>query len=322
MPGGLGFIGHNVVSILEAMGHNPIIMDSRTGYNYLPPAHLEYLMHSRTNKIKAVNLHTFDILPKGDINWVDWIMKNHEIDTVIHLASYPRQKIVETNPIHASRVMIEGLVNLLESSNRNRIKKFIYISSSMVYGDFKNDVKEDAICNPQGQYGILKLAGEQLVKDYSKKSTFTYTIIRPSAVYGPLDGEDRVVSKFILTAMQNKQLKVKGANEILDFTYVDDVAEGIVAATLSDNTKNKIYNITKSQGHTLLDAANLVIKIVGKGTVDITEKDSAFPSRGSLNIDAAKRDFSFNPKIDIEEGFEKYYKWLQNSPFWTSKAIR
>jgi UDP-glucose 4-epimerase len=109
----------------------------------------------------------------------------------------------------------------------------------MVYGDFKDDVTEDAECQPQGQYGILKLAGEWFVKDYARRTNLAYTIIRPSAVYGPLDVEDRVISKFILNAMRGIPLKVNGAGETLDFTYVDDAADGIVAAALSDRTDNK-----------------------------------------------------------------------------------
>jgi nucleoside-diphosphate-sugar epimerase len=124
----------------------------------------------------------------------------------------------------------------------------------MVYGDFDNDVAEDAPCNPIGQYGIMKLAGEQLVKDYHRRGAFDYIIIRPSAVYGPLDVEDRVISKFILTAMRGGVIRVNGANETLDFTYVDDAADGIVAATLSEH-RNKTYNITKSHSKTLLEAA-------------------------------------------------------------------
>jgi nucleoside-diphosphate-sugar epimerase len=191
----------------------------------------------------------------------------------------------------------------------------------MVYGDFTDDVTEDAICNPQGQYGIMKLAGEWLVKDYTRSCGMAHTIIRPSAVYGPLDVEDRVIAKFMLTAMRDGTLKVNGAGETLDFTYVDDAANGITAAALSDNTDNKTYNITKSHSRTLLDAAQLAVKIVGKGNIEVRDKDADFPSRGALNIDAARRDFGYDPKVDVEEGFQKYYDWLNNSPFWASKTV-
>ena len=236
------------------------------------------------------------------------------------MASFPRQKVVNNNPALGARTMMEGLLNLCESAKNHNVCKFIYISSSMVYGDFTDDVTEDAICNPQGQYGIMKLAGEWLVKDYARRSDITsYTIIRPSAVYGPLDVEDRVIAKFMLTAMKGGTLNVNGANETLDFTYVEDAADGIVGAALSDNTDNKTYNITKSHSRTLLDAANLAVKLAGKGTINVRDKDADFPSRGALNIDAARKDFGYDPKVDVEEGFQKYYDWLSNSSYWQNK---
>ena len=240
---------------------------------------------------------------------------------VIHMASFPRQKVVNANPRLGAKTMMEGLLNLCEASVKHKVKKFIYISSSMVYGDFTDDVTEDYNCKPQGQYGIMKLAGEWLLKDYSRKGHFTHTIIRPSAVYGELDVEDRVIAKFMLTAMRDGTLNVNGANETLDFTYVEDAADGIVGAALSDNTENKTYNITKSHSRTLLDAANLAVKCAGKGTINVRDKDADFPSRGALNIDAARRDFGYDPKVDVEEGFERYYEWLINSPFWSSKTV-
>jgi nucleoside-diphosphate-sugar epimerase len=191
----------------------------------------------------------------------------------------------------------------------------------MVYGDFDNDVTEDAVCRPQGQYGIMKLAGEWLTRDYSRKTGMAHTIIRPSAVYGPLDVEDRVISKFILTAMRDGTIKVNGATETLDFTYVDDAADGIVAAALSNHANNKTYNITKSHSKTLLAAAQLAVQIVGKGTIEVRDKDADFPSRGALNITAAKKDFGFDPKVDIDEGFQKYYDWLAHSVYWSQKTV-
>jgi UDP-glucose 4-epimerase len=252
---------------------------------------------------------------------IDNIFRIEEPEIVIHMASFPRQKVVNNNPAMGSRVMSEGLLNLLEASTKYEVRKFIYISSSMVYGDFTDDATEDAVCKPQGQYGIMKLAGEWLVKDYARKDNMVYTIIRPSAVYGPLDVEDRVIAKFMLAAMRGEVLKVNGANETLDFTYVDDAADGIVAAALSDNTDNETYNITKSHSRSLLGAANLAVSIAGKGTIEVRDKDIDFPSRGALNIDAARRDFGYDPKVDVEEGFQKYYEWLSNSPFWSSKTV-
>jgi UDP-glucose 4-epimerase len=313
VTGGLGLIGHNVVALLEALGHTVVITDIRTNYGLIPQTELDYLIAERLKKIQTKEIYSIDIV---DANGIDFLLRKFNTDIIIHLASFPRQKVVNANPALGSRTMSEGLLNLLELSVKYNVKRFVYTSSSMVYGDFTDFVKEDAVCNPQGQYGIMKLAGEWLIKDYTRKYGIEHTIFRPSAVYGPLDVEDRVISKFILTAMRGGILKVNGINETLDFTYVDDAANGIVAACLAENTANKTYNITKSHSKTLLSAAELAVKLAGNGTVEVMEKDADFPSRGALDITAARRDFEFNPKVDIDEGFEIYYTWIKNSDYW------
>ena len=315
VTGGLGLIGHNVVSKLENLGHAITIVDNKTSYGLIPDDELYYLMSERIKKIK-----TRDIFNENISDFViDEIISDVRPEIIIHLASFPRQKVVNVNPREGSRTMSEGLLNLLELAKKHKVRRFVYISSSMVYGDFTDDVTEDAVCKPQGQYGIMKLAGEWLVKDYTRSCNLEHTIIRPSAVYGPLDVEDRVISKFIISALRGQTLKVNGANETLDFTYVDDAATGIVAASLSGNSINKTYNITKSHSRTLKYAAELAVNLAGKGSIEVRDKDADFPSRGALNIDAAKKDFGFDPKVDVEEGFKIYYDWIVNSPYWSKK---
>jgi UDP-glucose 4-epimerase len=314
VTGGLGLIGHNVVSRLENLGHSITIIDTLTNYGIIPQDEVEYLISERRKKINTVP-YKIDIAS----NKLDDLFADVKPDLIIHMASFPRQKVVNANPQLGAQTMVEGLLNLLELSAKHNVQKFLYISSSMVYGDFKDDVREDYDCKPQGQYGIMKYMGEKLVKDYERKGLLKSIIIRPSAVYGPLDVEDRVISKFLLAAMRGQTLKVNGAGETLDFTYVDDAADGIVAAALSEKAYGNIYNITKSHSHSLLDAAQLAVKIAGKGDIVVRDKDADFPSRGALNIDAARRDFGFDPKVDVEEGFSRYHEWFMNSDYWKSK---
>ena len=313
VTGGLGFIGHNVVRVLESFRHEVAIIDNKTNYGIIPQAELDYLMLERLCRIQTRNITIANIADPFD----DSIFKG--VDVVIHLASFPRQKVVNANPTLGSRTMSEGLLNLLELSVKHNVKKFVYVSSSMVYGNFGkheffDGIDEATDCRPLGQYGILKLAGEWLVEDYSRHANLNYTIIRPSAVYGPYDVEDRVVSKFLLTAMRDGVLQVNGEKDELDFTYIDDAAMGIALAAVSEDTLNTTYNITRGQSHTLLNAAELAIKIVGKGSIQINSRDHNFPQRGQLNTIRARSDFGFYPTVDIEEGFQEYYDWLVQSP--------
>lgn len=322
VTGGLGFIGHKVVQLLKAQRHHIVIVDNATTYGIIPKYELDYLLDERRLRISPCIVHDADIADKGTMNY---IMSRHEIDLVIHLASFPRQKVVNANPCWGSHTMSEGLLSLLEAAKNNQVKKFVYVSSSMVYGNFKDEyfdgINETHECNPIGQYGIMKLAGEWLVKDYGRRCNMAYTILRPSAVYGPLDVEDRVVSKFLLAAMRGETIQVNGPKESLDFTYVDDAADGIASASVSDNTDNMTYNVTRGQSRTLLEAAELAVCIAGRGQIQVNDRDDNFPSRGQLNIVRAQSDFSFSPTVNIEEGFQDYYDWLSNSIYRTKEAV-
>jgi len=310
VTGGLGFIGHNVVERLVKQGHEVRIVDNCTDYGVIPFNELDYIHRERKKKIPGVKVHQIDIESKV----LSLIFREFNPEYIIHLASFPRQKIVNQNPQQGSRVMIEGLLNLLELSIQYHVEKFVYVSSSMVYGSFEK-VNESSECYPMGQYAILKHTGERLVQDYSRRTGMSHVILRPSAVYGPLDIEDRVVSKFILGAMRGEQLQVRGPWETLDFTHVSDVVDGITKATLEQSITQGIYNISRGHVRTLHEAATLSVKIAGSGSIEVCGSDPAFPSRGILDIQAATRDFDFNPTVEIEDGFVDYYNWLQASPY-------
>jgi nucleoside-diphosphate-sugar epimerase len=318
VTGGHGLIGHNVVQRLQAREETVSVIDNHTTYGIIPQAEMDYLIGERLKKISD---HTYYNQCITDSYEIDHIVEKEQPNVIIHCASFPRQKVVNANPAHGADVMMRGLINLLESAKKHGVERFVYISSSMVYGDFEDQVLEDDECQPQGQYGIMKLAGEWLVKDYARRTGMEYVIIRPSAVYGPLDVEDRVVAKFMLSAMRDNTLRVNGASETLDFTYVDDAADGIVAAATRIMAKNNTYNITKSHSVTLLEAAEMIVEIVGKGKIEVKDKDADFPSRGALNIDRARTILGYDPKVDVEEGFQKYYEWLSNSVYWSPKTV-
>lgn len=313
VTGGLGLIGHNVVAQLEAKDHDVVITDTRTTYGIIPQAEIDYLMRERIKKIQTDRVYHVDITHAENF---DWLVAQHKPNVIIHCASFPRQKVVNANPAWGARVMMEGMINICESAKKHGVERLVYISSSMVYGDFEDQVLEEDECRPQGQYGIMKLAGEHIVRDYHRRGAFDYAIVRPSAVYGPLDVEDRVVAKFMLAAMRGGTLRVNGATETLDFTYVDDAAAGIVAAATRIMARNNTYNITKSHSVSLLEAAEMIVKIVGRGEIECRDKDADFPSRGALNIDRARTILGYDPKVDVDEGFQRYYQWLSTSEYW------
>ena len=127
---------------------------------------------------------------------------------------------------------------------RLKKKQVIYLSSSMVYGNFDGkEVDEDTTCNPIGVYGTLKLSGELIVKAYSSVFDIPYTIIRPSALYGERCVSRRVGQIFIENAIQDLDIEINGSGEEkLDFTYIEDLLQGIYKSCTSQNSINQIFN--------------------------------------------------------------------------------
>jgi UDP-glucose 4-epimerase len=308
--GGAGFIGHHVVKELQDQGHTCVVLDNWTTYGILDPKQHMKLIDERINYMGHPTLCPWDIASAAHIKTS---FEKHQPEVVIHLASFPRAKIVNSDPLTARHTMIDGLENLLANSVAVGVKRFVYISSSMVYGDFLGGVTEDAPCKPGSIYAAYKHAGELLTKHFAAKHNMEYSIVRPSAVYGPRDVEDRVVSKFFMNALQDKPLNVNGVDEKLDFSFVEDVAHGIVLAATHVLAADETFNITRGEEDTILRAAELVRTIVGKGEINVRERDMSMPSRGYLSTEKAYRLLNYEPHTNIEQGFPLYYEWIQNS---------
>jgi nucleoside-diphosphate-sugar epimerase len=304
VTGSSGFIGHHIINQLYG-DHYIVGVDNHDTYGSLDKNELGRLVRDRNEYAPANDEYKFDIR-HGEPFFGD------KYDIVIHTASFPRQHEVARSPVQAIDTMTAGLLHTLNAADG--CDRFVFLSSSMVYGDFPNFVDEDHVTNPNTLYGQLKLTGEQIVKTWCGRHGVPYTIIRPSAVYGERDVNTRLVGKFITQAMRDEQLVVRGYDEILDFTHVTDLAKGIVQAAFSSNAEDKTYNLTRSDAkcRTILEAGELAIAIAGKGTLSIQDRDTAFPKRGNLSIEQASNDFGYNPTINIEEGFQRYYEWLHS----------
>ena len=203
VTGGYGFIGSKIVELL-CKKHSVTVLDNMETYGIVDKQELRRLVKWRTRKWTKVTTMEDTVIDR----MAGLKAFKSRPDIVIHLASYPRAKIVNKDPIAGIEQIVKGTTNMLWHAKQFGAKKFVYISSSMVYGNFYKKTKEDGKTKPINIYGEAKLTGERLVKLFCKDSNLKYNIIRPSGVYGPGDLPDRVVSKFFEAAMQNKDLNV------------------------------------------------------------------------------------------------------------------
>ena len=309
VTGGKGFIGSKIVEMLS-QDHKVTVVDNHDTYGIMTKQELDKLYQWRTRNWKAENV---SMIP-GDIldRLVCLKAFSHNPEIVIHLATYPRAKIVDEDPILGIPKVINTTTNLLWHSSKWDIKKFVYISSSMVYGDFVDGTKEDANTKPKNIYGEAKLTGERMVKLFAKRDGLNYNIIRPSGVYGPGDMPDRVVSKFFEKAMSNKTITLHNGENKVDFTYRQDAARGIILAALS-SVANVSFNITAGNATSLRTLAEKIIEITGSDSdVEDIGNHKLYPMRGTLDIGRAKDLLEYEPQFTLEQGLKSYYDWLQN----------
>ena len=310
ITGGLGFIGSKIIEKLSNEGHSITCVDNEDTYDILTKVELNKLVAWRTRNWINRNVNVI----KGDIldRMVCLKAFSHRPDVVIHLATYPRAKIVEQDPINGIPKVIGTTTNLLWHAAEFNTKKFVYISSSMVYGDFIDGTKEESNTKPQNIYGEAKLTGERLTKLFAKRDGLNYTIVRPSGVYGPGDLPDRVVSKFFHQAMNNEIIELHNGQNKVDFTYRQDAAYGIIQAANSE-VANTSFNITAGNATSLRDLAETIIDITGSDSeIKDIGMQKLYPMRGTLDISRAKDLLGYEPQYSLRQGLESYYDWLQN----------
>jgi nucleoside-diphosphate-sugar epimerase len=313
ITGGLGFIGHNVASKTQYKGNTAVVFDNCTTYDVVPKDQLKTLINHRKTLIPTVQHLLGDVT---DTYAVKQAYYTANPDVVLHLASYPRAKIVLNNPVIGVDNILGGTMKMLQEFKKHKAKHFIYVSSSMVYGDFSDEkVFETSMTRPVNQYGQFKLFGEKMVKMYCQDNDINYTIIRPSAVYGPKDVTDRVVSKFFYNAVHGKDITIDGDNR-LDLTYVEDLAEGMTQAFLNPRAYGETFNMTYGESRTLDELAE-EIKILTGSNCNIIKKEhnSLYPKRGTLDISNARELLGYEPSIGMEEGLKRTWEWYQQTGF-------
>jgi nucleoside-diphosphate-sugar epimerase len=309
VTGAYGFIGSRIVERLLEMGHDVTAMDNKETYGVITTEELQKLYTWRQrNWTKTVARAEGDVTDRNDV----LSAFKPRPDYVIHLASYPRAKIVNNDPWIGVQNVIGGTVNLLWHCQHMPVKKFVFVSSSMIYGHFSDGTREDAVTKPNNLYGEAKLTAERFVKHYQQQHGIDYAVVRPSGVYGPGDMEDRVLSKFFSNAMNDRTITVHDGDNKVDFTYIDDTAEGIIKATLSE-VSNRSFNITAGNATSLRTAAEKIIALTGsKSEIVDTGAHKLYPRRGTLDITRAKDLLGYEPKNTFDQGLQNYYEWLQN----------
>lgn len=318
--GGAGFMGHNLALHMKGLGADVHVVDGLQVNNLGAfsnavgdpnKALYLYLINERLRLLNeaGVPLHVVDA---RDYHVLARTLSEIKPQIVFQLAAISHANRSNKDPFSTFDHSFRTLENALDCS-RGQVERFVYLSSSMVYGNFDGDaVSEDRACNPIGIYGALKYGGERLVIAYNQVFDLPYTIIRPSALYGERCVSRRVGQAFIENALRGQDLSINGdGTDGLDFTYIQDLVDGLTLAATRPEGANQTFNITFGGARSLNRLAEMVCAEFPGIKISYQPRDSLMPERGTLSIDKAKALLGYQPKFPVERGFLNYIDWYK-----------
>ena len=312
ISGGCGFVGSYLARELLKQGCELMLFDAFQ--NFIDPFTSNYQFFL---KARMAGLRDKVRIERGDLRVqkrMQQLLTEWKPDAVVHLAALPSAKESTMYPTEALQINVDGTLSLLEGVKASgSVQRFIFTSSSFVYGNFKRPIAdEEHPTDPIDVYGGTKLTGEILTRAYAKQHGFEYVVIRPSAVYGFGDCNRRVTQILIENALRGKPLILHdGGRSRIDFTYVTDVADGFARALMTPAAANQTFNITRGNARSILEFAMEVKKHFPKAELVEKPPDTSRPERGTLSIEKANKLLGYFPKVDIEEGIAEYIKRLR-----------
>ena len=305
VTGGNGAIGCNLVKKLLNFDSHVTVLD-------------DFSQSFRGNLKNHKNLK----LLEGDITESKVLKKtfSQNFDIVFHLAARFANEMSVNNPYEDLRVNIEGTLKILLESAKQNVDRFVYTSSSSLYGQSHSILKkENLFPKPSTPYAASKLSGEFYCNAVHELYSMDYTIVRLSNSYGPYDPSGKyrnVIPNFIEAALSNHDVTITGTgNETRDFTYVNDVVDGIILAGEKPKGRNEIFNLGTGKETKISIIAKEIIKSTQSKSKIIFKPKRSFDhiSRRKMDISKAKTLLGYNPKTNIKDGIVKTCEWFIQS---------
>ncbi len=304
VTGAAGFIGSHVVARLLKEGHEVLGVDNFDIY---------YPRSQKEKNLIPVLLHPKFKLIDDNLATMALITVLKGTEAIIHLAAQPGVRgswgssfhRYVTNNIHVTQ-------RLLEESKSNKLKRFVYASSSSVYGDVGEVLHEEMKIQPKSPYGVTKLAGEHLCQLYNLEYKMPTVSLRFFSVYGPGQRPDMAFHRFCQNILHEAPLTIYGdGKQIRDFTYVDDVVE-IITSALTADVVGQVVNVGGGSPATLLEATAILEEISGKTTAKTfleRQKGDVFSTRADTT--KLERLFGTKPKTNLREGLVREWEWMK-----------
>ncbi|MFC3773508.1 SDR family NAD(P)-dependent oxidoreductase [Paenibacillus sp. GCM10012303] len=308
VTGGAGFIGSHLVDSLLAEGHEVLVID-----NFDP-------FYARSIKEQNISQQLESSryqLVEADIRnreKVFEIFESYAPEAVIHLAAKAGVRPSLEDPLQYVEVNINGTINVLDASVKVKAGKFVFASSSSVYG-LNEKVpfsEEDPILNQASPYGATKAAGEALCRSYSNCYGLPIVALRFFTVYGPRQRPDLAIHKFARKMLRDEAITLYGdGSTSRDYTYVDDTVAGIKAAIHYKVEEYEVFNLGNDRPTRLLELVKALEDAVGKApSIEWLPEQVGDVPRTWADIDKAKARLHYEPKKDIHSGLRAFADWM------------
>lgn len=312
VTGCAGFIGSHVVEALLERGDTVVGIDCFDDY-YDPNIKHKNIFESMQHP--NFTLYTNDIT-----GYIDHIFRHHDIDVICHLAARAGVRPSIENPKLYQANNIIGTTNLLEAASKHDIDRFVFASSSSVYGEAALEYEALIEGHPMADfpispYAASKRACEMLGYTYSRLYTMSFTALRFFTVYGPRQRPEMAIHRFTRNIMNGEKIYVFGdGTTSRDYTYISDCVNGVLAAideTDEDQAFHRTYNIGGGEEVELDRLIDIISEKVGKKA--IIERISEQPGdvqHTVADITEAQRELGYNPKVSIEDGIKSFVEWM------------
>jgi UDP-glucuronate 4-epimerase len=321
VTGGAGFIGSHLCEKLLKEGCRVICVDNLNNF-YDTSLKLDNIQDINrcieSNKIKFSRFSFFigDIL---DSAFLKDTLSEFNIETIVHLAAYAGVRPSIANPELYVNVNINGTLNLLEYAKNHSIKNFIFASSSSVYGNNKKVPfsESDPVDNPISPYAASKKAGELLCHTYHHLYNMNMACLRFFTVFGPRQRPDLAIHKFTRLMFEEREIPYYGNGFTQrDYTYIDDIVDGIVKAirwAQKEDGKYDIFNLGESNTITLRDMVKTLEEKTGrKARLQTLPAQPGDVEKTYADITRAREILGYDPRFKFEEGIEIFVKWYKD----------
>lgn len=315
VTGGAGFIGSNLVDEL-AKGNHVVILD-----NFSSGRKENIIHHEGKGNVGVI---TGDIRDKGLLYKI-----TRGIDVVYHLAVQCLRVSINDPEIN-HEVNATGTLNLCMAALENSVKRFVYVSSSEVYGAaITVPMDELHPCEPTTIYGASKLAGEKYTLAYHRTYNLSSMVVIPFNTYGPREHFEgpygEVIPKFVLRALNNVPPVIFGdGSQTRDFTYVTDTVRGIIMASECDGMIGQTVNIARGEEVSIKELAKKIFRKLGKADIKpVFEKERPGDvKRHFAGVKKAEKLFGFRAKTGIDEGLDMFIKWFASQGYNMKKLLK